>query len=225
MARVSNGRLIEVNNLAAQARVAYGGLGANPISKRIEAQAARLMRAALLVALRNAMIEAAGTRDAPRRTGYGLRESATGARAFGQNFASLRGHIVAPGRMVAHERGTTIYPEGEYLAVPIYDGLRADGSPKLRNPNQWRAYGSFVIKGKKTGRLFIVRKDPTSPNRLLWLYVLVESVDLKKHKGWATRAWSKQLPLLRAQWDGIVASFMTVDMVGEAFSKGLSGKR
>lgn len=224
MARVANGRLIDIN-LGAAATAAYGGLGKHPISRRIEAQAARLMREALRSALQSAMSEAAARGDAPRRTGRGIQAAVSGSRAFGQNFASLRGHIIAPGRMVAHEDGSTIYPEGEYLAVPIFDGLRSDGSPKLMNPNQWRAHGSFTIRGKTSGRLFIVRKDPSNPNQLLFLYVLVESVTLKKHRGWATRAWQKQLPLLRAEWDNIVASFMTVGMVEEAFSNGLSGKR
>lgn len=220
MARVANGRLIEVN-LGAQASVAYGGLRSNPISRRIENQAARLMRTALRRALQSAMLDAEADGTAPKRTGYGIQQSVSGARAFGQNFANIRGHIIAPGRMVAHENGSTISPqEGEYLTVPIYDGLRADGSPKLRNPNQWRAYGSFVIKGKKTGKLYIVRKDPNDQNKLHFLYVLVESVTLAKHKGWASNSWQKQIPTLRAEWDSIVASFLTVDMVAEAYSGG-----
>lgn len=223
MSRVRNGRLIDVTTLGAQAARAYGGLNANPISRRIEAQAARLMREALKRALMDAMLEASANGTAPRRTGVGIRSAVSGARAFGQNFASLRGHIMAIGRMVAHEQGSTIYPSGEYLAIPIYDGLRADGSPKLRNPNQWRAYGSFVIMGKRTKKLYIVRKDKNSGS-LQFLYVLVESVTMRKHVGWASRSWAKQIPLLRAEWDGIVASFMTVGMVGEAYNKGLGGR-
>lgn len=225
MSRVSNGRLIDVTSLGSQAAAAYGGLNGHPISRRIQAQASRLMREALKSALRDAMLEAASSGLAPRRTGSSIAAAATGARAFGTNFAGLRGHIIAPGRLVAHQNATEITPQnGEYLAVPIFDGVRADGSPKLGNPNQWRRFGSFTIKGKKTGKLYIVRKDPNNSSRLMFLYVLVESVQLSKHAGWASRAWAKQLPYLRAEWDNIVASFMTVDMVGEAYSNGL-GKR
>lgn len=223
MSRVANGRLIDVN-LGPQATAAYGRLGKHPITKRKQAAIVREMRAALKDALRNAMVEAEASGDAPKRTGRSIRIAQTGARAFGQNFANLRGHIIAPGRLVAHENATEILPqEGEYLAVPIYDGLRADGSPKLLNPNQWRQYGSFTIKGKKTGRLYIVRKDPSNPKRLQFLYVLVESVQLSKHRGWASRSWKKELPFLRAEWDSIVASYMTVDDVGEAYTAGLKG--
>lgn len=213
--RVMNGRLIDVN-LGAMATAQYGALRGDPISRRIETLAARQMREALRSALQEAML----TANAPRRTGNGIRQAVTGARAFGTNFSALRGHILSPGHLIAHEDGTTITPRGEYLAVPIYDGLRGDGSPKMRNPSQWRAFGSFVFKGKNGG-LFIGRKPKGSD--LQTLYALVPSVSLTTHTGWATNSWSRQLPLLKAEWDSIVASYISPDMVSEAYSRGLRG--
>lgn len=220
MARRRNARLIDTN-LGSAAAGRYAGLGANKITARIERQAAPLMREALREALAAAMLETGG--KAPSRSGSGLRAAQRGARAFGTRFSQLRGHILAPSYMVAHNEGATITPvKGEWLAVPLPAAQKADGSPKLPGPNSWKMHGSFIWKSPKTGKLLIVRKEKGS-DTLIFLYVLVPSVTLRSHVGWADRAWSQQIPALMAAWDSIVASFLTVDMVEEAYVNGLNG--
>lgn len=216
MARLPNARLIDASDLGSLAERTYGPLRKNPFTKRIETQASRLMRAALKDHLTQAMVAARA--DAPYRTGASYKTALVGARAFGTNFSQLRGHIVADAKLVVHDRGTDIYPgEAEYLAIPIYHGRKPDGAPKLARPYMWKRFGSFVFKSKKTGKLYIVRQGPDK--KLQFLYALVESVEIKGTR-WATNAWAQQLPYLLQEWGNIVTSFMTTDIVGEAYSKG-----
>lgn len=221
MARANNSRLIDVS-LGSAASLRYGGLRKNKISARIETLAAREMRQALKDALTDAMLDARAA-GGPYRTGKGLGAAVAGARAFGTNFSQLRGHIIAPSYMEAHNVGATIYPKnGDWLAVPLPAAQRGDGSPKLPGPRSWQLHGSFIWKSPKTGKLLIVRK-PVGSTSLEFLYVLVPSVTLSKHKGWADKAWRKKMPLLISVWDSIVASYISPPMVDEAYSAGLNG--
>jgi len=109
MTRASNSRLIDVS-LGSLASLRYGGLRKNKISARIETIAAREMRQTLKSFLADAMIDARAS-GGPYRTGKGIGAAIAGARAFGTNFSQLRGHIIAPSYMAAHNTGATISPK------------------------------------------------------------------------------------------------------------------
>jgi len=224
MTRAHNSRLINVS-LGSLASQRYKGLGKNKISSRIEASAVREMREVLKSFLTDAMIDARAA-GGPSRTGKGFEAAIAGARAFGVKFSQLRGHIIAPSYMSAHNTGATIYPKNsDWLAVPLPAAQRADGSPKLPGPRSWKLHGSFIWKSPKTGKHFIVRR-PVGSTSLDFLYVLVPSVTpSQKHKGWADKAWSKKIPLLISAWDSIVASYMSPSMVGEAYNAGIKRSR
>jgi len=105
------------------------------------------------------------------------------ARVYGaSSMLSLRGQIFAYPYIWAHEFGAEIHPvNGQYLAIPIYDALRPDGSPKYRNPSSWQRWGSFVWTQRGSGKKFLVYKN--AGGSLVFLYILVEKVTIPKRLG------------------------------------------
>lgn len=211
-------RLLDVD-LGSEASVRFRGLSKHPVTKRLEGIIARQMREALREALNEAMDNAARDGSFPSRSGRGYAAVRGRAQAFGTNFRSLRGHITAPLYLVAHDRGATITPKSSnYLTVPVFEALRADGTPKLASARSWIMLGSFVYRSKRTGQLYIARR--TAEGKLSVLYLLLTEAQLKKHKGWAQAAWQRQLPSLSVAWGNILMNNITVDMVEEAYVQG-----
>lgn len=212
-------RLIDTN-LGAQARAIFGGISKNPVTRRAETVMARAMREALKEAINRAIDNAYMDGSFPSRTGRGYAQTRGKAQAFGTTFGTLRGHITAPLYLVAQDRGALIEPvNARKLAIPVFEALRADGTPKLPSPNSWRMLGSFVYKSKRTGQVYIARKTPSG--KVSVLYLLVDSVQLTKHKGWAQAAFERELPRLANEWGRILTTYaITVANVEQAYVKG-----
>jgi len=135
--------------------------------------------------------------------GVMLRQLRGGVRVTGRSsLATLAGSIWTYPWIFAHEYGASITPtESEYLAIPIFYGLRADGSPKYRNPRSWNRYGSFVYKQKTTGKLFLAYKSKET-GELRILYVLVDKVDIPARLG-LRQMGARRLGTLLAVWGEI----------------------
>lgn len=102
-----------------------------------------------------------------------------GIRVYGRSsLTNLRGVVLAYPWLFAHEYGASIDPKEKYLTIPIFHGLRADGSPVFRSARSWKRFGSFVWTQKATGKKFLVYKSKQD-GELKFLYVLVEHVELK----------------------------------------------
>lgn len=187
------GKLLEVT-LGRELTTVFGSLTKNPLTRRVEASMTRSMREALLAAFVDVIHDARRDGSMPMRTGAAYRKLLIGGRAFGTTFASLRGHIIGPDYIVAHQRGTLITPnEAPQLAIPMPAALRPDGTPKLPGPRSWRIHGSFVYFSKRTQRGYIARNVQ---GRLELLYAFVDEAQLKKHKGFIDQPWARQLPKL-----------------------------
>ena len=216
-------RLLDVTTGALASRT-LSSTAQTPVLRKVQTVIARELREALRLALNESMDNAYRDGLFPSRSGSGYKRVRGRAQAFGTNIWNLRGHINAPSYLVAHDRGADITPKrGRYLAVPIYEGVRKDGSPKLRSPRSWKMLKSFVYRSKKTGQLYIARKK--NDGKVSVLYVLVESVQLREHKGWAQTAWERQLPMLAQDYQRIVMRHLTVDKVEDAFVRGRGGRR
>lgn len=173
-------------------------LKAKGLSGRGETRVSRKIREAIRDVLRDTVKDAFRDGSAPYRTGRGQRAMLGGIRAFGTTFGTLRGHIIGPGYMAAHEQGATIRPrKAKALAIPLPAALRPDGTPKLPGPRSWKnVVNSFIFKSKKTGRAYIAYKN--ADGKLTLLYSLVEEAQLSKYKGFISRSWEKQKPELLA---------------------------
>lgn len=216
-------RLLDVTTGATASR-ALAGAAQSPTLRRVQTVIARELREALRLALNQSMDNAYRDGLFPSKSGKGYQRVRGRAQAFGTTIWNLRGHITAPSYLVAHDRGANITPKrGRYLAVPIHEGVREDGSPKLRSPRSWKMWKSFVYRSKRTGQLYIARKK--NDGKVSVLYILVENVQLRKHKGWAQTAWQRQLPLLAQDYQRIVQTHINVGAVEDAFVRGRGGRR
>ena len=171
-------------------------LRAKGISGRAESRVAVQTREALRQALKDTVDLAYLDGSAPKsRTGRGRRGLQQGTRAFGRTFAGIRGHIIGPSYMKAHEEGATIYPRrARALAIPVLDGLKGDGeTPRLPGPRSWQnVVNTFIYKSKRTGNAYVAYKN--SNDELKLLYVLVDSAVLRKYSNFLANAWEKQKP-------------------------------
>lgn len=118
----------------------------------------------------------------------------------------LRADFFADPWLRIHEYGGTIRPTGgrQFLAIPIHDALRPDGSPKFRNPASWKRWGSFVYKSKNTNKLYLAYKSAGGDLRIL--YVLVEEVEIPARLGLRQNA-EALYPALYEAW---AASFLDI---------------
>lgn len=169
-------------------------LRATGISGRAETRISRQVREALKDALRDMLSRAYADGSAPVRTGRSRGIMFRGVRAFGSNFNSLRGYIIGPDYIAAHNEGGTITPSGaSALTIPLPAAQRSDGSPKLPGPRSWsNVLKTFIYKSKKTGNAYIAYKNKSG--ELTLLYLLVDEVQLRKYKGFLDRAWDFQKP-------------------------------
>lgn len=193
-----NGKLFEPH-VSDDAQRLFGALTANRLTRRVESPMVAKMRDGLRDTLSDAVVQAKRDRAFPIRTGSGYRATLPGARAFGTHLRDLRGYILAPAHIVAHERGTLITPnDAPQLAVPLPAALKPNGEPKLAGPNNWRMFGSFVWVSKRTGRGYIARKGPEG--ELILLYVFVDQAQLRKHTGFMAATWPKVINRLYERW-------------------------
>jgi len=174
MAKVRNVPVFEID----AGPVASRAFGQLKNAKGFSGRAQTRMAASMREAIRKALIRTVNESEFPTRTGRSLSMALSGARAFGTSFASLRGHIIAPGYIKMLEEGTSVEPhESQYLAIPFGDkALRPDGTPKLPGPRSWQnVQKTFVYKSKRTGGKYIAYR---SGDQLEVLYVLVEAADV-----------------------------------------------
>lgn len=126
---------------------------------------------------------------------------------------TLTGRVDAYPWVFPHEFGANIQPkEGQYLTIPIFYGLRPDGSPKYRTPGSWRRWGSFVYTNKISGKKFIAYKSKEGGD-LRILYVLVEENEIPARLGLNRIA--------RARLDDLMAAWMMI-YVQEAARAGIT---
>ena len=132
-----------------------------------------------------------------------LREN---ARVFGAySLNELRGEFYGYPWLFAHEFGAEIHPlTGQFLAIPIYNALRADGSPIFRDPKSWQRFGSFVYTQRSTGRKFLAYRPKGGDGKLKILYILVEKVTIPARLGLTTHV-DDMYPILWAMWFEIFA--------------------
>lgn len=196
---MANTRVFEVN-LSDEVRSIYAPfMRSRGLSGRAQTRVTQKIRNALRVVLIKALRDALREGYLPYRTGKSYYKMLSGVRAYGTTFANIRGHIVGPAFMKAHEEGATIRPKrAKYLAVPLAPALKADGSPKLPGPRSWgNIQNTFVFTSKKSGRKLIAFRN--GRGGLTFLYVLVDEVELTKHVGWMTKAFSAQKGILMQQ--------------------------
>lgn len=137
-----------------------------------------------------------------------------GIRVVGRSsMASLVGRIDAYPWLFAHEYGGKIKAQGDkFLTIPIFYGLRPDGSPKFKSAASWKRFGSFVYTQKATGKKFLAYKSKES-NELRILYILVDHIDIPARLH-LNRVAARDLGVLLAEWIAI--------WVGTAGSVGLT---
>lgn len=181
-----NVRVFEVNLRGTLA----GIFAKSSLSRKSETRIARRMRQELKEVLRKTVIDARRDGGAPMRTGRSFAIMRNGVRSFGTSFNTLRGHIIGPGYIKAHEEGATIRPKNaKALAIPLPAALRPDGTPKLPGPRSWQNVAkTFIYKSKKTGRAYIAYKGASG--RLTLLYVFVEEAHIRERR-FLRKAWSR----------------------------------
>lgn len=141
--------------------------------------------------------------------GHLTRQLRGGIRVTGRNsLAALRASIWTYPWVFAHEYGARPQPRNaQYIAIPIFYGLRPDGKPKFRSPRAWNRYGSFVYTSKRTGKKYLAyRSKETKELRIL--YVLVDETEIPPRLG-LNRMADRQLGTLLAAWGTIYLSEMS----------------
>lgn len=222
---MANARIIDAN-LSDELAAAYKPLlAAKGISGRAQTRVARITREAIRQALTDAITLAYADGAAPYRTGRGKARLYQGVRAFGSNLASLRGYIVGPEYLKAHEDGSTITPKNaKKLAIPLQPALRGDGTPKLPGPRSWRnVQRTFIYKSRRTGQSYIAYKNLN--DSLTLLYVLVDSATLSKYKGFLSSAFDvTKFQVLEALGQAMLFEMSRVDL-GSLARVTTSGRR
>jgi hypothetical protein len=113
------------------------------------------------------------------RTGALVRALQSGGKVHdAAKLADVYGEISLPGKNRIHEYGGTITPkEGEYLFIPLPAALNADGTPKRRNPRQWK---STFIAESRAGNLILFQRVG---RKLTPLYALKKQVRVRPRLG------------------------------------------
>lgn len=173
-------------------------LRAKGIGRSAEVRIARKLRIALKDALQDMITKSYIDGSAPFRTGRSRQIMSRGVRAFGTSLNGLRGYIIGPDYIRAHNEGAAITPvRASALTIPLPAAQRPDGSPKLPGPRSWsNVLPTFIYKSKRTGQAYIAYKN--KEGTLTLLYLLVDEVQLRKYKGFLDRAWDFQKPDIMA---------------------------
>jgi hypothetical protein len=153
-----------------------------------------------------------------------------GVRAFGSRIGNVRGYILGPSYIKAHEEGATITPQNaRALAIPLPAAQRPDGSPKLPGPRSWQnIQKTFIYKSKRTGNGYIAYKNGDS---LVLLYVLVDQVTLSRYKGFLSSSFDLRKPdVIEAFGQAMLFEMSLVDLgsiagLSRKYSRGGTGRR
>lgn len=191
---MANVRVIEAELGGLTSRT-YGPMRrAKGISGRAERRIAVATREALRTALQNLITRVYLDGSAPRsRSGKARRIMSGGVRAFGTRLEGIRGHIIGPDYIRAQEEGARITPKSaRALAIPLPPAQRPDGTPKLPGPRSWQNIRkTFLWKSKRTNQMYIVYQAPDGES-LVFLYALVDEVELGKYKDFLRNGWLKE---------------------------------
>lgn len=166
---------------------------------RAEPTMAMRMADELFEFLRNIIVETLRVTDLNDDKAELRRQLNQGIRVIGRNsLRTLQGRIDVYPWVFPHEFGGTLEPNNaQYLTVPLYYALRADGTPKYRTAGAWRRWGSFIYTQKSTGRKFIAYKGASGDLRIL--YILVDQVEIPARLG-LNRMGDRMLGTLLASW-------------------------
>lgn len=190
-------------DLSAATERAFGRLRkAKGFSLRSQQRMAQEMREAIERRLENVIMDS----SFPVRTGRSQRNSS--ARAFGASFNVMRGHIIGPANIKVLNDGAEINPQdGEYLAIPFGEALRADGTPKLPGPLSWKNIrNTFIYKSKKTGERYVAyKRGDGDDSTVVCLYVLIEMASVKPRR-FMDKAWRNQSSALGREFGNIMVS-------------------
>jgi len=184
--------VIEVNarilGLAIQPALRAGGLS-KAAENRITVKTREALRKVLQDTVRTAFA------DGAIRSGNARNIMRAGVRVFGsRNISSLRGHVLGPEYILAQENGAKIVPKSaRALAVPLAPAaVRPDGTPKLPGPRSWKNIkNTFIWKSRKTGKAYIVYREGA---QMVFLYILLDEVELSKNKGFLSDALAIHQP-------------------------------
>lgn len=146
------------------------------ISKAGENRIAREGRKAIELVLKQVVDD---VRTVYRRSGNAYNVMRYGGiRVTGSTLSNLRAQILGPSYIRALEEGTTIKPTtSRYLAIPIFEALRPDKTPKLPSPRSWRNIKKTFVYTSKDGRKFIAYNEQ---GKLKIIYVLVDEVEMPR---------------------------------------------
>ncbi len=214
---VNNVRVFEADLSEVASRIYGPLLAAKGISGRAQGRIARTVREELREVLKEMVRLAYLDGSAPNRTGRARRTMLQGSRAYGTTVNTLRGHIIGPDYIRAHEEGATIRPKrAKALTVPLPPALRPDGSPKLPGPRSWsNVLNTFIYRSRRTGQAYIAYKN--TAGQLTLLYVLVDSVTLSKHKGFLAAKWDLSKPdVMQAFGRAMLFEMSRVDLLALA---------
>lgn len=196
----------------AGARAAYAPLVKNRLldmEKRIAPQ----MRIALENYMQDVVTETLATTELGSRSGELAKSLYDGIRTYGTKFSNIRGLYKGIGYARAHEEGAVIRPkQAEVLTLPLPAALRADGTPKLAGPRNWKRFGTFSYTSKKTGQGYLAYRK--GDGTLVLLYVYVDMVTLKPKLG-LRKTHNANIDQLMGAWLQIFAyETYNIDLMG-----------
>lgn len=195
---MANVRVFEADLGVVSASIYAPLLAAKGISGRANGRIARAVRIELQKVLREMLVRSYIDGSAPSRTGRSRNIMLNGVRAFGSSVGTLRGHIIGPDYIRAHNEGALITPKSaRALTIPLPAAQRPDGSPKLPGPRSWSNIArTFIYKSKNTGQAYIAYKNQAGG--LTLLYLLVDSAQLSKYSGYLDKQWDISKPNIMA---------------------------
>lgn len=211
---MANVRVFDVDLSDVTGRILSPLAAAQGLSGRARGRISEKVRDELRIVLREMLVRAYLDGSAPNRTGRSRSIMLRGIRTFGGRGTQVRGHIIGPDFIRAHNEGATITPKrAKALAIPLPPAQRPDGTPKLPGPRSWsNIVKTFIFKSKKTGQAYIAYKN--MGGSLVLLYMLVDKVVLKKHSGFLDRQWDISKPsIMEVLGQAMLVEFARVDLL------------
>jgi len=170
-----------------------------------------VMRRDLLQILNDAVVASLNYFYENRKRGKMAHSLRSGIQVKGQTFTSLTAIVHGVDYTIMHEANVKVHPSGgRYLAIPLPDACRADGTPILSGPRAWEhVKKTFLIKGDvalntHNRNVAVTDINPHFPseveyvvyknenNQLVYLYKLVPySLFVQGYKNYNNRALKK----------------------------------